>query len=210
MNSNIEVLIAFNAFRKLRIWTDLAKGEVSGLGTVEEIRDKKGKLVSYLISDIDLIKQTSTSADTVLDDNAVNEYLYKLEKEGKDTSKVRLWWHSHGTINTFWSNTDAENIERLSNSGYLISLLTNKEEKLLCRIDVYHPFHITLDEVDVKLDLYEEDGIPDLCESEFNRKVIEPKEIARIPQHNPEPLYPGDTIDPWDFPPGYFEQMEML
>jgi hypothetical protein len=208
--NNIEVLIAYKAYRKLRIWTDLAKGEVSGLGTVEEVRDKSGTLTSYLITDLDLIKQTSTSVETALDENAVNEYLYRLVTEGKDPSKVKLWWHSHGNIDVFWSNTDSENIERLCNSGYFISLLTNKAEKLLCRIDVYKPFHITLDNVDVNLNLFEEDELLDQCEGEFKSKVSEPKEMTASPVRTLEPLFPDDMLEPWDYSGRYLEEMERL
>lgn len=208
--TNIEVRISFLAYRKLRIWTELAKGEVSGLGIVEEVRDTHGTLRAYLITDLDLIKQTSTSVDTVLDENAVNEYLYKLVTHGKDPSQVKLWWHSHGNIDTFWSNTDSENIERLCNSGYFISLLTNKAEKLLCRIDVYQPFHISLDNVDVNLNLFEEDELLESCEHEFRSKVTEHKEIIRSQARSLEPLFPDDMLDPWDFTGKYLEEMEGL
>jgi hypothetical protein len=208
--NNIEVRLSYLAYRKLRIWTELAKGEVSGLGTVEEVRDKRSILTAYLITDLDLIKQTSTSVETALDENAVNEYLYKLVTEGKDPSKVKLWWHSHGNIDVFWSNTDSENIERLCNSGYFISLLTNKTEKLLCRIDVYKPFHFTLDNIDVNLNLFDEDELLDKCEEEFKSKVAEPKEITASPVRTLEPLFPDDMLDPWDYSGRYLEEMERL
>ncbi len=207
---NIEVKIAYDAYRKLRIWTDIAKGEVSGLGTVEEIRDKHGRLTAYLITDIDLIKQKSTTVETALDEQAVNEYLYRLVTEGKDPSKVKLWWHSHGNIDVFWSNTDSENIERLCNSGYFISLLTNKAEKLLCRIDVYQPFQITLDQVDINLNLFEEDELLDTCEREFRSKVSEIKEVRPTSSRPVEPLFPEDFMGSWDFPPEYLQEMEGL
>lgn len=207
---NIEVKIAYDAYRKLRIWTDFARGEVSGLGTVEEIRDNGGKLTAYLITDIDLIKQKSTTVETALDEQAVNEYLYRLVTEGKDPAKIKLWWHSHGNIDVFWSNTDSENIERLANSGYLISLLTNKAEKLLCRIDVYQPFQITLDQVDVNLNLFEEDELLDECEKEFRSKVSEIKEVRPTSSRPFEPLFPEDFMGSWDFPPEYLQEMEGL
>ena len=80
----------------------------------------------------------------------------------------------------------------------------------MCRIDVYQPFHISLDNVDVNLNLFEEDELLESCEHEFRSKVTEHKEIIRSQARSLEPLFPDDMLDPWDFTGKYLEEMEGL
>jgi hypothetical protein len=188
MKSNIEVLLDVAVFQKLKHWVEMATGEVSGLGTVSEVKDKAGNVVQYIIDNIFLLKQRCSSADTVLDDASVGEFLYQMQQKGEDLSCIKLWWHSHGDLNTFWSTTDEENIQRLSNSSSMISLVTNHAGKILTRIDIFKPFHVTVDEVRTDIHLAEEEGLHEFCAKEFVEKVEEAHTFApMIPSNIPFP-----------------------
>lgn len=191
MKSTIEVLLDVAVFQKLKHWVALATGEVSGLGTVLEVKDKAGNVVQYIVDNIFLLKQRCTSADTVLDDASVGEFLYQMQQKGEDLSRIKFWWHSHGDLNTFWSTTDEENIQRLANSRSLISLVTNHAGKILTRIDIFKPFHITVDEVCTDIHLAEEAGLYEFCAKEFIDKVEEAHSyVPMMPSSMP---FPGRT-----------------
>jgi proteasome lid subunit RPN8/RPN11 len=170
---NIKVLLTIQAYQKMRHWVNLAKGEVSGLGTVSEVKNQQGKLIHYIIDDIYLLKQESSSADTVLDDSAIATFMIEMAKKKKNLSTIKLWWHSHGNLKTFWSTTDEQCIQNLANSSYMISIVTNKEKQILTRIDIYQPFHVSVNDVPTDM-FYPDNGtLSEFCKKEFEQKVNE-------------------------------------
>jgi hypothetical protein len=171
--NKVNILISVTAYRKMKAWIDMARGEVSGLGSVSEVKDRNGELTSFIIDDIYLLKQQCGSTDTLLDNEAVGQFLFETAKEGLDTSKVKLWWHSHGTLNVFWSTTDEQCIRNLANSSYMISIVANKEGKSLTRIDIYKPFHITLNDFQLQMHYPEDPDLTEFCLHEFKHKVTE-------------------------------------
>ena len=178
--TTIKVLISIQAYQKLRYWVNMAKGEVSGLGTVSEIRSLNGNLSHYLIDDIFLLKQESGSADTHLDDQFIGRFLTDMVNKKQDVSKIKLWWHSHGGFKTFWSATDESCIANLANSSYMISIVTNKEHQLLTRIDIYSPFHVTVDNVTTDLDYSSDPELEEFCKNEFKEKVTERQAVLPV------------------------------
>lgn len=184
--NTIKVFLSIEAYQKMRYWASMAVGEVSGLGTVTEKRTGKGKVEAYLIDDIFLLSQFSTHANTVLDDNAIGGFLTDLIQRGEDPSRVKLWWHSHGEMNAFWSNTDEQCIHNLANSSYMISLVTNKTMEILTRIDLFHPFHIKLDNIETDIFMPEPEGLQEFCAAEFQSKVIEQIDWALPRQERPD------------------------
>lgn len=173
----IKVLISISAYQKLRYWVNLAKGEVSGLGTVSEVKYANGALSHFMIDDIYLLKQESGSADTHLDDQSIGRFLTDMLNKKQDVSRIKLWWHSHGDFKTFWSATDETCIGNLANSSYMISIVTNKESQMLTRIDLYSPFHVTVDNVSTSLDYSSDPELEEFCKHEFKEKVTERQAI---------------------------------
>ena len=160
------VLIAPEAEQKIRHWVELARGEVSGLGTVvPQNRD-------LLIEQVYLLKQQCTGSHTELDDQAVAALLVQLDANGVDTGAVRFWWHSHGDMQSFWSSTDDSCIAGLANDSFLVSLVSNKRGQDRVRIDQYTPLRLTIDEIPIRLH-HEDLGLRDECAKEFAEKVEE-------------------------------------
>lgn len=122
---------------KLELYIRLAdSAEVSGLGKVERLgRD------DFLCTDIVLFEQESSWGGTELDQEAVAEFFATLIERGEDPGQYRLWWHSHGRHQCFWSRTDVKTIERLGDS-WLVSVVGNVTGDLLARIDVFEPVHL--------------------------------------------------------------------
>jgi len=151
---------------RIRHYSRLADGEISGLGAVEEFDG------GFLVTDLYLPKQTCSPASTVLDQDAVATLLLELDRAGKDPGTIRFWWHSHGDLGAFWSRTDAECVENLTNGDYLLSMVTNRRGDVLARIDVFRPVRFTVDGIGVSVRSRTE-GLFEACRREVEEKVAE-------------------------------------
>ena len=68
----IKIQVDVIAMQKLWCCTEMARGEVSALGLVEEIRaEVNGKIIALRVTDFFLVKQTCNLAETELDASAV-------------------------------------------------------------------------------------------------------------------------------------------
>ena len=173
---------------RIRHYTDLAAGEVSGLGTIEEWNG------GFLVDRVFLPKQVCTPAGTTLDEDAVATLLLELEAEGEDSGKLRFWWHSHAHHGVFWSQTDEECIEGLANGDYVLSLVTNKRGSTLARLDIFRPARMTIDDIPVSVRSLEDD-LRDICQAEIAERVAEGQMF--VPVMSKLPTGQGLLLDHW-------------
>lgn len=170
----IKIQVDAVAMQKLWAWTDMAHGEVSCLGLVEEIRDADiGMITTLLVTDFFLVKQQCSMDETTMDAASVAELITDLEAQGIDSRKLRSWAHSHGSMSVFWSGTDDECINGLANGEYLLSLVVNKRHDSLMRLDQYHPCHLFVTDVAWDVQYPVQDGLAEACMNEFKAKVTE-------------------------------------
>ena len=151
---------------KIRHYTALAAGEVSGLGLVEEVEG------GFLVTRIFLPRQECSPGGTELDQDWVAALLVTLEEEGIDSGKLRCWFHSHSSFNVFWSPTNEECITGLANDNYYISLVVNKAGDMLARLDIFKPVRVTIDSVPVVV-RGEDTRLLEQCRTEFAERVTE-------------------------------------
>jgi hypothetical protein len=162
------------AMQKIWQWVDLAKGEVSALGLVEDVRDaENGAVTALIVTDFFLVKQTCSADETTMDPASVAELLTDLETKGIDGRKLRCWCHSHGDLSVFWSGQDDECIRGLCNGEWMLSLVVNKSRDSMMRLDQYHPVHLYVSDCiwEVRYPLV--DGLAEACFAEFKAKVTE-------------------------------------
>jgi len=188
--SKTKIYLSIAAYQKMRLWVEMAKGEISWLGSVSELKYPDGSFEAFLIEDIHLLKQTCTSVNTALDDQSVGQFLTEMVMRNQDTSKIKAWLHSHATMKCFWSNIDEDCISNLANSSYVISIVTNKDGDILARIDIFKPFHITVNEVVVDIYYPADDSLKKHCRKEFKEKVTE---SVFIPAGPVTQSFPGMT-----------------
>jgi hypothetical protein len=170
----VRVQVDAVAMAKFWSWVDIAKGEVSCLGIVEEVRDAdSGAVSALLVTDLFLLKQRCSADETTMDVAAVSQLMLDLEHRGIDSRKLRCWAHSHGGMSVFWSGTDDDCITGLANGDYLLSLVVNKKRDSMMRLDQFHPCHLYLTDIvwEVRYPLI--DGLAEQCLNEFKAKVLE-------------------------------------
>ena len=194
---NKRIKIDLLSLERITNWVKIAKGEVSGLGLVED----RGE--DFFISHVFLLKQRCTDYGTELEESSIAELMVKLEGMGVDSGRLRFWWHSHGSMQTFWSNTDDNTIEGLANGAYFISSVFNKRGDVKSRIDLFEPIRAIFDEAVFEPELPCFDSDLD-CLREFREKVAEgislgtslskPKEEKK----SVSPYSPDDCYDAYD------------
>jgi hypothetical protein len=105
----VKIQVDATAYQKFMCWVDMARGEVSALGLVDEVSDEStGMITALLVTDFLLVKQACTMDETTMDPAAVAQLIMDLEVQGTDSRKLRCWAHSHGSMSVFWSQTDDE------------------------------------------------------------------------------------------------------
>ena len=170
----VRIQIDAIAMQKLWTWTDVARGEVSALGIVEEIRNAdSGSITALLVTDMFLVKQRCSLDETTMDPQAVATLMADLEAQDVDSRKLRMWAHSHAGMSVFWSGTDDDCINGLANGEWLLSLVVNKKHEAMLRLDQYNPAHLYLTDAAFEIAYPMTDGLAEQCLTEFKAKVQE-------------------------------------
>lgn len=178
VKTGFRVTIDAEALEKVWQWTALAKGEFSCLALVTEVGD------DLLVHDVELFEQVCTAASTEMDQQALARFLVPHP----EPEKVRCWTHSHAALNVFWSQQDEACIEGLANESCLVSIVVNKKHELKCRVDIWKPVRLTLDDLALEVRLPDLD-IKRQCERAFRDNVTEIQPV--VSRWTPGPLQQG-------------------
>lgn len=176
----MKVIFPVTVYQKLRAYVESTRYEISGLGKLS----RKDDLL--IVEDVRIFKQKVTAAETVLNHRELAAFYDEIIKEEGDLSNWKLWWHSHATFDTFFSSTDIATIKDFDSEMYqdnwMLSIVTNHKKDLQARLDVFYPFHITLDDLDWDIS-YEDRNIKLNVLDEIAEKVV-PVVNTREKWHN--------------------------
>jgi hypothetical protein len=166
--TSARVLITPTAKRKLDLYIELAgRLEISGLGLVEQHPE------GLLVEDVFIFKQECSPGETELDPKDLAIALGEMVEEGKDTEKVKLWWHSHASMGVFWSGTDDSTINDFNNV-WMLSIVGNLKKEYRCRLDFYEPVRLTIDEIPLLTHFPEDVNLKAALEAEVKEKIDTP------------------------------------
>lgn len=167
-----------------------AKGEISGLGTIE----RSGN--NLIVTDVFLLKQECGPATTDLDSEAISDFLLDRVMKDQDTGNIKLWWHSHASMAVFWSTTDDKTAEGFG-GDWMVSLVGNRNGDWLCRIDLYEPFPLMIDRVLVRRLPEINDVLDAEIKAEIALKVKHTVPVVRVPKRIYQPRLSEPTED-WE------------
>ena len=97
---------------------DEYKSEIGGFLIAEQDEDNKWKMHKPVI-----LKQEISGGNTVIDKDALAQYYVETAMKMKNKPFQFVWWHSHHTMNVFWSGTDLTAIDEFSEGTMSISLV---------------------------------------------------------------------------------------
>ena len=155
---------------KMFAYADVAKGEISGMGLVEKIDDM------FVVTELYLLKQECSSSTTEIDFDDLGKLMLELARQGKENN-LKLWWHSHASMDTFWSGTDNNTAKMLSGNEWMFRIVVNKRSDIKASLDVNMPFHHVLDNIQVSVYDPNAGKISELCRKEIKEKVKESKKV---------------------------------
>lgn len=170
-----KVYFTRKAYQKYRYFIDLCPTEISGFGKVVRIA---GKLT---ITDVEIFKQVVSGAHSDMDDDALAAFLYEKTKAKEDLSQWRVWWHSHASMQVFFSGTDTGTIDGSTEFPWLVSVVGNHAGDIKARWDLFDPMRHT-EELEVEIIDEEDEELKALCKKEIDEKVsthkYEPTQVS--------------------------------
>ena len=139
------------------------KAEIGGMAVV--LQDKEG---NWTIEDPQIVKQEIAGTTCDLDKEDLAMYYTRAAMEYKNENFRFCWWHSHHTMDAFWSGTDLSSIDEYGEgeSDVSFALVVNLKQEYKCRISVWKPVVVHQDielkviddtpEVEIPLDILTE------------------------------------------------------
>jgi hypothetical protein len=170
------------AHKLVNSWVHAASpSEIGGIGYVELV--DKGL---FHISEFVLLEQEASVGSVDFEGEAYVEEIMRAAEDHKE-NELRLSWHSHGSMDTYWSSIDEKGITEYKSVGmpWLVSLCFNTEGSILGRLDIFdHETcdHIKFEDVDASVDLE-----PELLE----RAKEDVKKFVKKPSSNINARYTG-------------------
>ena len=151
---------------------DGSKSEIGGMLVAVQDKDNDWQLIDPVI-----VKQKISPGNCVLDQEELALYYSKMGAKHKNKTFRFVWWHSHHTMDAFWSGTDLTAIKEYSDGDYSFALVINLKEEYKLRVSVWKPFEI---HEDVELNIISQE-----------KKV--PKSIAEEVEEKCTPLHAAVT-----------------
>ena len=118
------------------------KAEIGGMSVVTQ--DKDG---DWTIQEPVMMKQEIAGTTCDLDKEELAKHYTQMAVKYKDDNFRFCWWHSHHTMQAFWSGTDLSSIDEYGegDSDLSFALVVNLKEEYKCRVSVWKPVEIHQD-----------------------------------------------------------------
>ena len=139
------------------------KSEIGGM--LVAIEDEDG---DWELKDPVILKQQISAGNCVLDQDDLALYYTRAGSKLKNKNFRFVWWHSHHTMDAFWSGTDLTAIKEYSDGDFSFALVVNLKEEYKLRVSVWKPFEVHED-VDLTI-ITKEKKIPKKIQDEVADK----------------------------------------
>lgn len=194
VKNKYRLIIPLPVYLRLRAYVEAVDYEISGLGMLTTNEHEYG--ADFILDEIFLIKQKCSAAETTIAPEGIALLIDELLTTKKDTGHLKLWWHSHGKMDVFWSNVDVLTIKNLTQGkGWMLSLVGNIQGELLARLDVYQTHWMTELNVEVKVHFPIDEVLAEQVRVEVTDKVTEiifkPKRLWQGGIWNSQPFDEG-------------------
>ena len=164
---NQEFYISEKDWNKIQSYSqeayNVSKSEIGGM--LVAIEDDDG---DWELKDPVILKQEISGSNCVLDKDDLALYYTKVGSKLKNKNFRFVWWHSHHTMDAFWSGTDLTAIKEYSDGDFSFALVVNLKEEYKFRVSVWKPLEV---HEDVELTIiYKEKKIPKRIQDEVSDK----------------------------------------
>ena len=178
-----KIRIEAKVWEKLLAYIQACPQEVGGLGVVEQ------RLNTLVVTDIFLLEQKVTAATTDLNNGAIARFVADWVRRGRNIGTLRLWWHSHATMNVFWSSTDLATIKDLADGGWLLAIVGNHKGETRARLQLGGEVGVAIDDLPIDVYTTVSEEARSLAKAEVGAKVRTSRTFLgsfREPRHGDE------------------------
>lgn len=120
------------------------ENEISGMIPYKIVEHPVSKKKVYELFDPVILQQVNSGTTTELDGEAIRDYQIKAGmKHGTDIKFC--WWHSHHTMDAFWSGTDQNEINAWENDSWSLALVINLFGEYKLNVSVWQPIQYSED-----------------------------------------------------------------
>lgn len=134
------LVIRQRVWQKLLCYARLVDTEINGIGYAV-FRD--GDIV---VTDAYTLLQDVSYGNAEMDGATIARHIDAYVTAGGSATEVCVQWHSHAGMPVHWSGQDEANIqEYFALAPYGVSIEVNHRGDVLCRVDLNHPFRLSLE-----------------------------------------------------------------
>ncbi len=151
---------------KLHAYVMSVNSEIAGMGKL-----KLGENGDFIVEDVMIYEQEVSGATADLSSKAVARWMSDLVKAGGSPKEWKLWWHSHDTMSAFFSKTDTDTIDRQNEGDWMVSLVVNRKREREARLDLYRPFRVSVEDIEIEIAGEEAFTVPADIALEVSQKV---------------------------------------
>lgn len=158
------VVIENMVYHKIMHWINKSNDEVSGLGKITY----KDGVISVV--DAILLPQKNGSTHTDIEGDVVGKAMFLL----KDTpGDLRWWWHSHVNMDVFWSGTDRDTIDKITQGGWFVSTVLNKRYEMRSALSMVHPVPLGfIDNIPTETIQYLDANLVKKWDEDYDKNVV--------------------------------------
>lgn len=173
-STHIKVYMSPEAYEWMKLVVGACETEVAWLGSARVKADEANAFEVY--GDFYIPEQEVTSGSVTASNTMIQSILEKDFKGKEDAfytefmPNQKFWGHSHVNMGTFWSTVDESGIRSLSNSSFLISLVTNKAGSVLVRVDLFKPIRVAFNSC--KLEITGKKELPEELKQLLDDRLI--------------------------------------
>lgn len=161
----MRLIIPAEVEAKLHAYVRSVDTEIAGMG-----KAKVSDGGEIMLLDVAIYEQEVTGGTADLSSEALAKFQTELIRAGESPKDWVVWWHSHANMGAFFSKRDTDTIDGSDEFQYLISLVVNHKRERKARLDLYHPFRFTQDNLAIVVGTAEE-VIPEEIRAEVAEKV---------------------------------------
>ena len=141
-NTKAKFIIQLDAWNTMQQFAKIAHdkdgNEISGICLVKRAKHPIDNTDVWELFDPCILKQENSATNTILDKDVLPPYYVDMAvKHGTDIRYC--WWHSHHTMDAFWSGTDQKEIEAWKNSSWSLALVINLRQEYCLNVSTWDP-----------------------------------------------------------------------
>lgn len=99
---------------------------------------------TFHVTELVFNRHRAGKAHAHMDVSAYTELVRELEAAGKDIAKLRFQAHSHGKIDSYFSDEDVSTIRDAYVCDWMISLVGNQLGNYRARLDIFDPVPVSI------------------------------------------------------------------